>query len=137
MSENPYEAPRTSMSPRSGRGVRSGSREDVRRVAVYQKGILFCILINLAVFGGQFFVTPEVAWLLGVALFIGSIGSAVFVFLLAMKVYSTVLGIILGIGALIPLLGLLILLMVNGKATTILRSNGIDVGLLGANLSKI
>ena len=37
----------------------------------------------------------------------------------------------------IPCVGLLALLAVNGKATTVLRSNGIKVGLLGADLSKI
>ncbi len=106
-------------------------------MAVYQKGILFCILINAAVIAGQFVVPPDVAPLLGVAFIIGTLVSTVFVFLLAMKVYSTALGIILGLGALIPLIGLLILLRVNGKATKILRANGIDVGLLGASLSKI
>ena len=35
--------------------------------------------------------------------------------------------------ALIPLIGLISLRVVNGKATRILRVNGIKVGLLGAN----
>ena len=61
----------------------------------------------------------------------------VFVFLLAIKVYSTGIGVLLGILALIPCIGLLVLLVVNIKATGILKKNGIKVGLLGANLSKI
>jgi hypothetical protein len=51
-------------------------------------------------------------------------------------VYSVASGILLGIGTFIPCVGLLILLMINGKATKILRENGHNVGLLGADLSK-
>ena len=35
-----------------------------------------------------------------------------------------------------PYIGLIVLLVVNGKATGILKQNGIKVGLLGANLSQ-
>ena len=44
MSENPYQSP---ASIPQAVGVLSGSREDVRNVAMYQKGILVCILIYL------------------------------------------------------------------------------------------
>jgi len=40
--------------------------------------------------------------------------------------------IVLGVLSLVPLIGLLVLLVVNGKATNILRQNDIKVGLLGA-----
>jgi len=56
----------------------------------------------------------------------------VFVFLLATKLYGTALGVLLGILTIIPLVGLIILLIVNAKAIKILRAAGIDVGLLGA-----
>lgn len=59
------------------------------------------------------------------------------VFLLAVKLYGTALGIVLGILSLIPLIGLLVLLGVNGKATSVLRANGVKVGLLGARLSEV
>jgi hypothetical protein len=59
------------------------------------------------------------------------------VFLLAIKVYSTGVGVLLGILTLVPCIGLIVLLIVNGKATGILKQNGIKVGLLGANLSQI
>jgi len=45
--------------------------------------------------------------------------------------------VLLGILTLIPCIGLIVLLVVNGKATGILKQNGIKVGLLGANLSQI
>jgi hypothetical protein len=59
------------------------------------------------------------------------------VFLLAIKVYGTRVGILLGILTLIPLVSLIVLLRVNAKATSVLRQNGIKVGLLGADLSQI
>jgi hypothetical protein len=45
-------------------------------------------------------------------------------------------GVLLGILTLIPLIGLIVLLVINGKATKVLRANGHRVGLLGASLSE-
>ena len=71
------------------------------------------------------------------AYLVTSLAATVFVFMLAMKLYSTGMGIFLGILSLIPCLGLLILLMVNSKATTALKESGIKVGFLGAKLSDL
>ena len=56
--------------------------------------------------------------------------------LLAIKVYNIALGIVLGLLSVLPCIGLIVLLVVNGKATRILQSNGYRVGLLGADLSE-
>jgi hypothetical protein len=74
---------------------------------------------------------------LAVALIVDSIVAVVFVFILAIRVYSVAAGVVLGFLTLIPLLGLVMLLIVNGKATRIIRSNGFRVGLLGAELWEI
>lgn len=134
MSENPYQPPFTKS---EAIGVKSGSREDLRGVAKSQKGILVCILIYLAAVIGQFAIPVELRPVLGIGILIVGITSTVFVFMLAMKVYSTGVGVMLGILTLIPCIGLIVLLIVNGKATEILKQNGIKVGLLGADLSKI
>jgi len=133
MSSNPYQSPQASP---SAVGVLSGSREDLRSVAKFQKGILVCILIYLAVIG-QLALPPDIRPLIGIAVLIAGIVGAVFVFLLAIKVYGTGLGILLGVLSLVPCVGLIVLLIVNGKATGVLKQNGIKVGLLGANLSEI
>ena len=134
MSDNPYQSPLTQSQVV---GVKSGSREDLKNVALYQKGILVCILVYLIAVFGQFLVPAEIRFLVGLGvLFVGLVGT-VFVVLLAMKVYSPVVGVLLGILALVPCIGLIVLLAVNGKATGILKQNGIKVGLLGANLSQI
>ena len=132
MTENPYQSPQTSS---AAVGVLSGSRDDLRSVARFQKGILVCILIYLIAVIGQFALPVEIRPIIGILL--AGIGSAVFVFMLAMKVYGTGLGIVLGILSLVPLIGLIVLLIVNGKATGVLKQNGIKVGLLGANISAI
>ena len=134
MSENPYQPPETDSRIV---GINDGSIESLRKVARYQKGILICILIQLLAIAPRLVAPPEIQILLAIGLVIVLIVGTVFVFLLAVNVYSTALGIVMGIVALIPCVGLLALLAVNGKATTVLRSNGIKVGLLGADLSKI
>ncbi|HVC93556.1 MAG TPA: hypothetical protein VND64_07690 [Pirellulales bacterium] len=133
MSDNPYQSPASSG---QATGVKSGLREDLRKVAVYQKAIMVCILVYLLGVIGQFFVpAPFVPVLLLVVIPV-LLAGAVFVFLLAIKVYDAPLGVVIGILALIPCVGLIVLLVVNGTATNILRANGHSVGLLGATLSE-
>lgn len=142
MNDNPYLAPQSTSSAvgQSGAvGVLSGSREDLRRVAKAQKGILVCILLSILALGMTATIGEgsEAHTLLSfVVLVVGVIG-AVFVFRLAMIVFGTGLGIVLGVLSLIPLIGLIVLLVVNGKATNVLKQNGIKVGLLGANVGSI
>jgi len=134
MLENPYESPRADMQVI---GVLSGNRDDLRSVAKYQKGILICILIYLIAIISQFAVPAEIQLIVRLGIVIVGLAATVFVFLLSIKVYGTGVGVLLGILTLIPLIGLIVLLVVNGKATGILRQNGIKVGLLGANLTEI
>ena len=138
MSENPYQAPQTVDSPAERAvGVVSGNPEDLRSVADYQRGMLICILVYLlgAPFGMA--LPPEMKFLVALPILGAAIGGMVFVFLLACKVYNPLLGVLLGILTLVPCLGLLMLLVVNGKATGILKANDIRVGLLGANSSDL
>ena len=123
---------------KSGSGRRGKSnREDLRTTAKHQKAIIICILIQIVAFVVQIGAPPQVRPLLSLLfLGIGLVGT-VFVFLLAMKIYSTGMGIFLGILSIIPCIGLLVLLVVNSKATGVLKENGVTVGLLGAKMSDI
>jgi hypothetical protein len=134
MSENPFEPPRDT-SPAVG--VLSGQREDLRTIARFQKGILVCILIYLIAVIAQFALPPELRIFMAVGVMVFALAGAVFVFLLAIKVYGVGLGILLGVLSMAPCLGLIVLFLVNGKATNVLRQNGIKVGLMGANISSI
>ncbi|MBN2021806.1 MAG: hypothetical protein JW809_03350 [Pirellulales bacterium] len=138
MSENPFQSP-----PEFARamGVRSGRREDVRSVAIYQKGIIVCILFQLLayaalVFNAASLGSPLLEFLAGMGFLMVSLAGFIFIVLLSMKVYNVVVGVVLGLLVLVPLLGLLVLLGINGKATKILQTNGHRVGLLGADLSR-
>jgi len=86
---------------------------------------------------GQSALPPDIRPILGIGVLVLGLIGTVFVFLLGIKVYNVGLGILLGILTFIPCLGLIVLLIVNGKATSTLKQNGIKVGLLGANLSQI
>ncbi len=92
MSENPFQSPASDFAV----GVKSGRREDLKSIATYQKGILVCILIYLLTIVGNFFIPEDVQILLGLALAVLGVVSTVFVFLLAIKVYNTGVGILLG-----------------------------------------
>ena len=94
MNENPYQSP---MEYTPAVGVKTGKREDVRSVAVYQKGILVCILIYLVAVIGQFALPPELRLVLGLGVMVVGITGLVFVFLLSVKVYNVGIGILLGL----------------------------------------
>jgi hypothetical protein len=148
MTENPYQAPQ---SMPVAVGVLSGTRDDLRSVAKCQKGILVCILIDLVAIFGQFALPSEALLLVNFGVLIVGLVvvlvAAVFVVLLAIKVYGTGLGITLGVLSFVPLpfvplpfgplINGIVLLVVNGKATNVLKENGIKVGLLGANVSSM
>jgi hypothetical protein len=133
MDDNPYQSPSADM---QAIGVRSGKREDLKAIATYQKGIMVCILMYLLAVIGQFALPPELRPLVGLGVLLVGVGGFICVLLLAMKVYSTGTGILLAILTFIPVVGLIVLLSVNGKATSILKANGHAVGLLGASLSE-
>jgi hypothetical protein len=131
--ENPYSPPRATDRVV---GVKSGRREDLKAVAIAQKSILVCILLYIVSIISQFLVPVEYRLYIGIGVLVIGLVATVSVILLAIRVYSIAAGILLGIGTFIPCLGLLILLLINGKATKILQENGHKVGLLGADLSQ-
>jgi hypothetical protein len=132
----------------------SRKRENLRTIAIYQMGLIVCFLIQflsvitIVVFTLAFFpVRPddaigthrlavEIIRSVGLVLLAASVVAMVFAFLLSLKVYSTAMGIFLAMLTLVPCLGLFVLLVVNSRATFVLRQNGHKVGLLGARLSE-
>ncbi len=85
----------------------------------------------------RFVLQSQMQPVLGIAILGAGVLAAVSVFMLAIKLYGKGVGIPLGTLALIPLIGLIVLLIVNGRATGVLKKNGIKVGLLGVNLSRV
>ncbi len=122
-------------------GKNPPTAHDLRQVASQQRAILLCVLGEIILFVPHYFAHQEGMDLLAGWLAIGVIAvnivGAVFVFMLAIRLFGTAAGIVLGILAIIPCIGLIILLVVSQRATSVLRSRGIRVGLLGANPSSI
>jgi hypothetical protein len=119
-------------------GTQRLSRSHLWSIAFYQKGILLCILVYILTVIAQFFIPEQLRWvMLPLVVLPVCLAATVFVFLLATKVYNPVVGVLLGFLTLIPCIGLLVLLVINSKATSTLKRHGIGVGLLGADLSKL
>jgi len=133
-SENPYEPPAGDLPML---GPRQTRRETLRKVALYQKGIVACILVYVTVLLSQAVIPERMTHLLiGVALCDIVVGTT-FVFLLSARVYTSAVGVWMGLLTLVPCLGLGILAITDRRATVILRQNGVKVGLFGANLREI
>jgi predicted RNA-binding Zn-ribbon protein involved in translation (DUF1610 family) len=112
------------------------TRQNLYSVALYQKIIIWCILAYFIAVIAQFAIPEESRLLLALAVVPVVLLAAVFVFMLALQVYSTGAGILLGILTLIPLIGLITLLIISQKATGLLNQAGYQVGLIGASLSQ-
>jgi len=130
---------------KKGKG-RGGKTKEIRTIAVSQKYLIICVLIQIVAYIGLIGATASspkspggpalVATLLFSLMFwVSAIAGMVFACMLANKVYNLAVAIVVVILSLIPCVGLLTLLMVNGKATQILRDKGYHVGFLGTDLS--
>lgn len=113
------------------------TREDLRGIATQQRVILICFLVYVVALILRFAVPQQLVPILGLAVLATGVVAAVFVFMLAIRLYGTAVGVVLGILTLIPVVGLIVLLIVNGKATSTLKSNNIQVGLMGADPKSI
>ncbi len=98
------------------------TKQDLMEVAKQQKNILWMILISF------------VAMFIPGATIISGAIQIYFLFKLATAVRSKAAWLYI-ILAFIPLVGLIALLVINGKATTTLRENGINVSLMGAKMA--
>ena len=114
------------------------SPEGVREIAQRQRAILLCILGIFILYGlaivGQTAFPPIVVLIIAFLILAVDLTAVVFVFLLTTKLYGIGIGLLLGFLTLVPCVGLITLLVVNGKATTILKEAGLKVGLLGAKV---
>jgi hypothetical protein len=111
-------------------------RVDLRTIAIRQRRVIFCIPAYFLALIVQFVLPPDLITS-GLFMIVMMITAAVFVFMLALDVYGIVEGIIMGILAMVPLVGLIVLLLINNRATRLLRQHGIRVGLFGADMSQV
>ncbi len=121
---NPYAAPTTDAA-----GMEAGNSRSPE-LASGQKLVIYAILLHLAVIVLQFVIGSLAALGALVALVMSLIG----VWRLGNGLgYGTGLKILLLVLMFVPLVSLIILLVLSGKATSLLRADGYKVGLLGAS----
>jgi hypothetical protein len=118
------------------------SPADLRTIAWYQRILIPCMLGQLFLWVGYIglFVTgfgPDdgedlLLLVMGVSGLLHLAG-AVFVLLLGAKVNGPVLGIFLGLLALVPCFGLVMMVVASVQASGVLTAHGVRVGLFGAN----
>ena len=113
------------------------SLEELYAIARYQRAIIYCILFLLC----DFFVLlplPEEAKLVLVVIHVLiTITAAVFVFMLSIRVFGTGSGILIALCTLLPCVSLLVLMVINSKATGTLNEYGVRVGFLGVGGSEM
>jgi DNA-directed RNA polymerase subunit RPC12/RpoP len=127
----------SSTKKRKKTGSKGKGRDWLKKIAIAQKGILVSILLQIVLYIGAYLTPPQFRlFTLGAWMIAGLVGT-VFTFLLAIHLYKTVVGILLSILTLIPLINLVVLWRMSGKATTILKEAGHHVGFLGARLSEL
>jgi hypothetical protein len=131
--ENPYAPPTAKV---YARGIKSGRREDLKAVASAQKAIIVCILLYFCTIAARFVIPAQYNLQLLLWVILLGLVSTVSVFVLAMKVYGVIQGVLAGVLTMVPCVGLIFLFYINRTATTILRDNGHEVNLFGADLSK-
>lgn len=122
---NPYSTPESDVaSP-------LGDDENVQRVISGQKLILYAILVNLL---ANFTANAVPAF--GIIAFIVAIGMSITGLARLGKGlgYHTVVVVLLCISMILPLINLIVLLVVNSRATKRIREAGYKVGLMGAKL---
>jgi hypothetical protein len=136
-------------------------RPTLYRVACHQEAALLCVLLSLLAVGAEFALPAEARRAAEAGVLLSGLLSAVVVYLLASRLYGRGGGLLLGLLALLPCPGLLVLLAVGGTATLgtlveaarleallvllavnnkaagVLTARGIRLGLLGADLSAL
>ena len=116
------------------------------RIARNQKRLLVCIALLILVaivaiydrrIGVDSLVHHELYDIPAIGYYIVNAAAFIFIILLASNVYnSTLLGVINGLLCLIPCFGIIVLLLVNRRATHYLREHNIKVGFMGAKMDQ-
>lgn len=135
MSDSPYTPPQSALNLNA-----DPARESVRRVARYQRYVIFALLANILA-NIIAFATLSGDAAIRVAVTVLALGAMVFamiaIFLLAKELINTGVAVLCAILMIAPCISLIVLLVVNQKATSYLQRNGIRVGFFGTNPDTI
>ena len=118
------------------------SVESLKRIARYQRWLIAVVLGQLILWAGFIALTllarraPQVQFPTVLTFILGAVG-AVFVFLLSWELKGPFAAVVFAAATVIPCMGLIVLTLVNGYASTELKKNGVKVGVFGTNEAAI
>lgn len=118
------------------------SLDSLRRIARYQRWIIAVVLAQLALVGYVALAelgrgrAADTDFPIALALISGGVGAA-FVFMLSWELRGAFAAIAFGLATLVPVMGVLILTLVNGYASAELKKHGLKVGIFGANFAEV
>lgn len=125
---------------------RPGERDagGLRRIVRYQRWLIAVVLAQLALWLGFLVLTGlgrdvgrgAMQFPVALTLILGAVG-AVFVFLIMWELQGVVAAAGFGLATLFPCIGLLVITLANGYATTELKKYGVRVGLFGASTEDV
>jgi hypothetical protein len=125
-------------------GSRHAGRGKLFQVAKYQRWVMQCVLANILSlvvsvlsFSQVIVIPPRVHPVFGFVLIVIASLMIISAFQLANQFYSDLISIICALAMWVPGLSLIVLLIINQKATGYLKENGIKVGLMGASRKQI
>lgn len=104
----------------------------LRSVAMEHKALMYCILVQILFVVLYVIVPADARAIVGWSNLAAGLAGAVVMFTLARTLFSTGIAICLSVLAFIPVVGIVVLLIIDRKAQNYLRARGIRVGLLGA-----
>ena len=123
-----------------------GGKGKMRDIASFQRTMIICIFLQIIFYilllatgpnGRPGAGSPGPLWFVLFVVWIGiGIIATVYAFKLAIRINGTGMGVVLGLLTFIPCVNLIILMMINNSATTLLRDKGHHVGFLGADMSE-
>lgn len=112
---------------------------NIENVRSGQKIIIYAILLNIVSFPLRLAFAGDPALnAISALMTLAAIIISIFGLLRLAKGlgYSVILRIVFGVLMILPLISLIVLLVLNAKATAFLRAAGLQVGLLGASKSR-
>ncbi len=113
--------------------------EELKRIARYQRWLIAVVLAQLALWGGYIALTvlseahPAGMEFPAILMLILGVVGGIYVFRLSWELRGAFAAFVFGLATIIPCMGLVILTLVNGYATTELRKHGVKVGVFGAS----
>jgi len=117
--------------------------DQLRRIARYQRWVVALILAQLALWVGYVLLTLFRGDSVGAGLgfpvtltFILGGAGGIYTFLLYWTVRGPFAAVVMGLGAVPPCLGLLVLVAANAAATAVLKANGVPVLMFGGAIES-